>query len=54
MSAATEEWADWCEGSGGFAITGTRMKEHHREFQGRQVVLPLSEASRVLVGRHRP
>lgn len=36
MSAATspEVWADWCEDSGSFSITGTRMKEHSRESRG--------------------
>ena len=31
MSAAeSERWADWCASDDGFAICGTRMKEHSR------------------------
>ncbi|MGC0144444.1 hypothetical protein [Pseudactinotalea sp. Z1732] len=30
----TERWADWCTSGDGFAMSGTRMKEHSRESMG--------------------
>lgn len=32
--ASEEKWADWCESDGGFAMSGTRMKEHTRRPDG--------------------
>lgn len=35
MSATeAEQWADWCESDGSFAICGTRMREHSRRSEG--------------------
>lgn len=36
MSAATQEWADWCHADGQVSICGTRMKEHSRTSMGQR------------------